>query len=79
VRQVDAYDPDVVAMSALLTTTMQEMKEVVEALEQAGVRSRVKILVGGAPLNQRFADEIGADGYAAEAGSAVSVARRLVQ
>jgi methylmalonyl-CoA mutase cobalamin-binding domain/chain len=79
VRQVDAYDPDVVAMSALLTTTMQEMKEVVEALEQAGVRSRVKILVGGAPLNQRFAEEIGADGYAAEAGSAVSVARRLVQ
>jgi 5-methyltetrahydrofolate--homocysteine methyltransferase len=62
-------------MSALLTTTMVRMKTIVEALEEAGLRHSVKIMVGGAPLTAAFAREIGADGYAPDAASAVDVAR----
>lgn len=69
---------DIICMSALLTTTMNYMQEVVEAVERAGLRDRVKIMVGGAPLNEAFARKIGADGYSANANSAVALARKLV-
>ena len=69
---------DVVAMSALLTTTMTNMREVVEAIEQAGLRDQVQIVVGGAPITQTYADEIGADGYAKTASSAVRLVRSVL-
>ncbi|MDX1429933.1 MAG: corrinoid protein [Rhodothermales bacterium] len=78
VEAVREISPDLVAMSALLTTTMPGMKQTVEALRSAGVRDRVKIMVGGAPLTQRYADEIGADGYAADASKAVQLAKSLM-
>jgi corrinoid protein of di/trimethylamine methyltransferase len=68
----------ILAMSALLTTTMPGMKWVIETLEQEGVRSQVKVMVGGAPVTQRFADEIGADGFSDNASGAVRLARTLV-
>ncbi|PIU45127.1 MAG: cobalamin-binding protein [Ignavibacteriales bacterium CG07_land_8_20_14_0_80_59_12] len=68
----------VVAMSALLTTTMLSMKTTIDALQNAGVRNRVKIMIGGAAVTQRYADEIGADGFSDNANSAVALARRLV-
>jgi len=68
----------VVAMSALLTTTMPSMKSTIEALASAGLRDRVKILVGGAPITQDFANEIGADGYSESANGAVRLARRML-
>ena len=68
----------VVAMSALLTTTMPSMKATIEALKEAGLQGEVKVMVGGAPLTQRYADEIRADGYAPDAASAVDKARELL-
>jgi 5-methyltetrahydrofolate--homocysteine methyltransferase len=68
----------IVALSALLTTTMTMMKRVVEALEKAGIRGSTKVIIGGAPITQQYADEIGADGYSDNASSAVAVARKLV-
>ena len=78
VRQVEQYQPHILAMSALLTTTMPEMKKVLELLATKGIRERLQVMVGGAPVNQKFADDIGADGYAPDAGEAVAVARDLV-
>lgn len=75
VRELDA---DILALSALLTTTMPEQKIVIDTLEQEGLRSGVKVLVGGAPVNRQWADEIKADGYAENAIEAVKVARELV-
>lgn len=74
-------DPSInlVCLSALLTTTMPAMKETAEALIEAGVKSQAKILVGGAPITQAFADEIGADGYAPDAASAAEKAKELVK
>jgi corrinoid protein of di/trimethylamine methyltransferase len=69
---------DIIGLSALLTTTMLQMKSTVRALEQAGVRESVKVIVGGAPVTQRFADEVGADGFADNAAAAVVLARRLM-
>jgi len=69
---------DVIGISSLLTTTMISMRAVVEALEQAGVRGRVKVMVGGAPVTPEYADSIGADGFSDNAGGAVTLARRLV-
>jgi 5-methyltetrahydrofolate--homocysteine methyltransferase len=69
---------NIVALSALLTTTMPAMKSVIEALQSAGLRDRAKILVGGAPVTQKFSDQIGADGYSDNASGAVSVARQLL-
>jgi 5-methyltetrahydrofolate--homocysteine methyltransferase len=66
VEAVRADRPDLVAMSALLTTTMLSMKEVIEALTMAGVRTQVKVMIGGAPVTEEFARRIGADGYAAD-------------
>lgn len=68
---------NVIAMSALLTTTMPNMKATIEAIEAAGLRSQAIILVGGAPVTQAYAQEIGADGYASDASSAVRIARQL--
>jgi methylmalonyl-CoA mutase cobalamin-binding domain/chain len=78
VRRIEEYQPHILALSALLTTTMHEMEKVLEALSQKELRRGVRVLVGGAPVNRKFADEIGADGYAPDAGEAVAVARGLV-
>ena len=78
IEAVKKHQPDILAMSALLTTTMGYMKEVIDALESAGIRHRVKVMVGGAPVTQGFADEIGADGYSDNANSAVTVAKQLL-
>jgi 5-methyltetrahydrofolate--homocysteine methyltransferase len=69
---------NIVAMSALLTTTMPAMKTTMEALQQAGVRQQVKVLIGGAPITQKYADEIGADGYSESAAGAVGAAKKVV-
>jgi len=68
----------VVAMSSLLTTTMPQMKVVIDAIVAAGVRDRAKIMIGGAPVTQAYADEIGADGYTTDAASAVDLAMALM-
>lgn len=78
VEAIKTNKADILCMSALLTTTMTYMKEVINAIENAGIRSEVKIMVGGAPISQSFADEIGADGYSDNANSAVAVAKKLV-
>jgi len=70
---------DIVGVSALLTTTMRNQKGVVEAIENAGLRPHVRIMVGGAPVTRRWAEEIGADGYAKDAMSAVELARLLME
>ncbi len=72
------FEPDVVGMSALLTTTMRAMGDTIKALEEAGLRDQVKVMIGGAPVTNRFADEIGADGYAANAASASDLAKEFV-
>jgi methylmalonyl-CoA mutase cobalamin-binding domain/chain len=72
------FRADIVGVSALLTTTMRNQKSVVEALQRAGLRSQLKIMVGGAPVTRRWAQEIGADGYAKDAMSAVALARELM-
>jgi len=78
IKAVKDNQPDILCMSALLTTTMGYMKEVIDALEAAGIRDQVKVMVGGAPVTQGFADEIGADGYSDNANSAVTVAKQLL-
>jgi 5-methyltetrahydrofolate--homocysteine methyltransferase len=70
--------PDIVAMSALLTTTMQMMKQTIDAFSAAGLRDKVKIIVGGAPVTEVFASEIGADGFSQDASRAVTMAKALV-
>jgi 5-methyltetrahydrofolate--homocysteine methyltransferase len=72
-------DANLVALSALLTVTMPSMKTTIDAFQSAGLRDRVKIMVGGAPVTQRYAEAIGADGYSENAGSAVALARKLVR
>jgi 5-methyltetrahydrofolate--homocysteine methyltransferase len=78
IAEIREKKAQLVALSALLTTTMPYMKTVIEELKKAGVREHVKVMVGGAPVTQRFADEIGADGYSDNANGAVGLARRLV-
>lgn len=78
IEEVKKNQPDILCMSALLTTTMGYMKEVIDALTTAGIRNQVKVMVGGAPVTQGFADEIGADGYSDNANSAVTVAKQLL-
>jgi 5-methyltetrahydrofolate--homocysteine methyltransferase len=77
ITAVNERNANLVAMSALLTTTMSSMKTIVEAFRTAGARSKVKIMIGGAPVTQKYADEIGADGYSSNANGAVALARRL--
>jgi 5-methyltetrahydrofolate--homocysteine methyltransferase len=78
VEAVKEFEPDVLGMSALLTTTMRSMESTIRVLEEAGLRDKVKIMIGGAPVTQAFADQIGADGYASNAASAAELAKRFV-
>lgn len=78
VKKIKELNPDIVAMSALLTTTLPAQREVVQALNKSGLRDKVKILVGGAPTTGEWAKEIGADGYGADAIEAVKVAKKLL-
>jgi 5-methyltetrahydrofolate--homocysteine methyltransferase len=78
VGAVREYRPEILALSALLTTTMIHMPEVIEALRSAGLRGGVQVMIGGAPVTQEYAERIGADGYADDAPSAVALAKRLV-
>ena len=75
VEAVKEHKPNIIGMSALLTTTMVNMVEVIKALDVAGLRDKVKIMVGGAPITQNYADQIGADGYSPDASSAVDKAK----
>ncbi|MGI6238069.1 MAG: cobalamin B12-binding domain-containing protein [Christensenellales bacterium] len=68
----------IIGMSALLTTTMTSMKEIIDAITEAGLRDKVKIMIGGAPITQEYADEIGADGYSVDAASAADLAKKLI-
>ena len=78
VEAVRQHQPNIVGMSALLTTTMTHMRKTIEALEEAGLRGQVKIIIGGAPVTAAYADQIGADGYAPDAASAVDLAREAI-
>jgi len=78
IEAIKKNNPDILGLSALLTTTMPWMKKSVEIVVESGLRDNLKILVGGAPVNQEFADEIGADAYAADAGAAGKIAKRLL-
>lgn len=78
VKAVKEHNPQVIGMSALLTTTMLSMKDTIDALKKAGLRDSVKIIIGGAPITQSFADQIGADGYAPDAAAATELCRRLI-
>lgn len=75
---VKEHRPDLVACSALITTTMPRMKEVIQSLQNAGLRNRVKIMIGGAPVTGKYAADIGADGYAPDAASAATLAKELM-
>lgn len=78
VEAVRKYNPQVVCLSALLTTTMSYMKEVIDTLSSEGLRQQVKVLVGGAPVSEEFAMQIGADGYSSNANGAVVLAKRIL-
>jgi corrinoid protein of di/trimethylamine methyltransferase len=78
IATINEKKANIIAMSALLTTTMPSMKTTIEALKQAGVREKVKVLIGGAPITQKYADEIGADGYSENAVGAVALAKKAV-
>ena len=78
VEAVKEHKPNIIAMSALLTTTMVNMAEVIKALETAGLRDKVKVIIGGAPITQNYTDQIGADGYSPEAASAVDKAKSFI-
>lgn len=78
VKKIQEKKPQIVAMSALLTTTMPAMRSTIEAMKKAGVRDSVKVIVGGAPISQKYADEIGADGYSETASAAVALAKKIM-
>ena len=78
VQKAQEVEPDIVGMSALLSTTMPSMPETIEALEKAGMRDKVKVMIGGAPVTEKYAREIKADSYASDAGSAVTRAKALL-
>jgi methylmalonyl-CoA mutase cobalamin-binding domain/chain len=79
VEQVQEHNPDIVGFSAFLTTTMPMFKANINALEKAGIRDDVIVMVGGAPVTQEYADKVGADGYAADASAAVRLAKDLIE
>ena len=79
VSEVNEKNANMVCLSALLTTTMPMMKKTIDAVVESGLRDRVKIMVGGAPVTKNYANEIGADGYAPDAGSATKLAKTLLQ
>jgi 5-methyltetrahydrofolate--homocysteine methyltransferase len=78
IEAINTGSADIIALSSLLTTTMPNIKTTVEAIQQAGLRDKVKIIIGGAPVTQDYANEIGADGYSADASRAVSLAQSLM-
>lgn len=78
IEAIKQHQPQVVGMSALLTTTMQEMKKNIQAFEWAGLKNQIKTIVGGAPVTEKFARDIGADGYAPDAASAVDLVKSLI-
>lgn len=78
VAAIKEHKPNIVGMSALLTTTLPAMKDTIEAIKEAGLRDQVKIIVGGAPVNQELADKFGADGFAPEAASATELCKKLM-
>jgi len=78
IKAVEKYEPKVLCMSALLTTTMPAMAEVIDTLSEKGLRDKVKVIIGGAPVNQKYADQIGADGFAPDAGRAVDKVNEVV-
>jgi len=78
VEKIDQLRPEIIGLSALLSTTMPAQKQVIEAIEEAGMREKVKIMVGGAPVTRDWAEQIGADGYAEDASSAVTEADRIM-
>jgi len=78
VESITKYQPNILGMSALLTTTMIQMQEVIKAISDAGLRDKVKIIIGGAPITQNYADQIGADGYSPDAASAVDKAKTFI-
>jgi len=79
VEAISTSDANIVALSALLTTTMPNMKTTIDCIQQAGLRHKVKIIIGGAPVTQTYANEIGADGFAADASAAPGVVQSLLQ
>ncbi len=79
IQKVKAVNPDIIGMSALLTTTMPKMTEVINALKKEGLREQVKVIVGGAPVSAAWAEQIGADSYGEDAMAAVDVAKKLVR
>jgi len=78
VEAVKEHNPDIVGMSALLTTTMRTMESTIKALEEAGLRDKIKVMVGGAPVTKDFAEKIGADAYASNAAAAAEMATKFV-
>lgn len=78
VEAAQSTGADIIALSALLTVTMPSMKYTIEALKEVGLRDKVKVIIGGAPVTQQYADQIGADGYSENATLAVALARRLM-
>ncbi len=78
ISKVEELKPDILGLSTLLSTTMPEMGKVIKALEGRGLRGSVKVMVGGAPVDEKFAEKIGADGYGKDAGEAVELARKLL-
>jgi 5-methyltetrahydrofolate--homocysteine methyltransferase len=78
VEAVKEHNPDILGMSALLTTTMRAMEQTIKALEEAGIRDTVKVMIGGAPVTKAFGEKIGADAYAPNAASAADMAKRFV-
>lgn len=78
IEQTLEFKPDIIGISALLTTTVGRQKEIIELLQEEGLRDKVKVMIGGAPINQNWADTIGADGYAEDASVAVEVAKQLL-
>ncbi len=78
IEAIKEHQPDIVGMSAMLTTTMRAMGHTIKAIEEAGLRDKLKIMVGGAPVDQEFADRIGADGYGANAPASSELAKQLV-
>jgi len=77
-QRAKEVEPDIVALSALLSTTMPAMRQTIEALHKAGIREKVKVMIGGAPVTEKYAQEIEADSYASDAGSAVNKAKELL-
>jgi len=79
IETIKAYQPNIIGLSALLTTTMPQMKATIDALHTAGIRDQVKVIIGGAPVTEEYAHQIGADGFAADASQAVNLAKSLLK